>query len=216
MDHTRHIGIFDGSMEAVALIGAGGIGALTAVVLAKMGLALITVWDDDIVDRYNLATQFYRIGDLHKVKAYQIKEIIEEFSDLTNVIATAERVSVDTNIPPFASTVISAVDSIQARQDIWHALSKADAWNWYLDARMGAEVFHLYCVNRNDCDWYSETLMSLVEDDIEEEPCTSKATIYTAAIAAGHIGIAVRDILTGNPLPGLLIHNISARTIFCP
>ena len=213
MDHTRHIGIFDCSMETVTLIGAGGIGALTAVLLAKMGVAEISVWDDDKVDNYNLATQFYRISDLHRPKAHQTKEIIGQFSDETNVMATAELVTPDTNIPPYTSIIISAVDSIHARQDIWQALSKINTWSWYLDARMGAEIFHLYCVNSNNRGWYADALMSLAEDQVEEEPCTSKATIYTAAIAAGHIGMTVRDIVTGRTPPPLLVHNIRERIL---
>jgi molybdopterin/thiamine biosynthesis adenylyltransferase len=213
MDHTRHIGIFDCSMETVTLIGAGGIGALTAVVLAKMGVAEISVCDDDKVDSYNLATQFFRIDDLNKCKVHQIKQIIRQFSDETNVMSMLERVTPHTDIPTYASIVISAVDSIQARQDIWQALSKVKTWNWYLDARMGAEIFHLYCVNKNNCNWYSNALMSVCEDDVEEEPCTSKATIYTASIAAGQIGMAVRDIVTGGMPPPLLVHNIRNRVL---
>ena len=81
MDHLRHSGIFNASRFPITLIGAGGIGAITGIVLAKMGVPVLNVYDGDTVDPVNIATQFYRTSDIGSAKPFALKQIIEEFSD---------------------------------------------------------------------------------------------------------------------------------------
>ena len=58
MNHNRHVGIFQVPPHfSVHIVGAGGLGAMTALVLAKMGVRLMTVCDDDIVSEQNIPTQ---------------------------------------------------------------------------------------------------------------------------------------------------------------
>ena len=56
-NHMRHIGIFAPLEFPVRLIGAGGIGAMTAVMLAKMSDGDVRVYDDDTVDDVNIANE---------------------------------------------------------------------------------------------------------------------------------------------------------------
>jgi molybdopterin/thiamine biosynthesis adenylyltransferase len=215
MDHTRHIGIFDASGLNVTLIGAGGIGALTAVVLAKMGVSYLTVYDDDTVDDVNLPTQFFQIEDLGKNKTHAVADLARNYSDEITVQAYPTRF--DDQAPGLygSDLIISAVDSITSRQKILKAVNGLD-WDYYFDARMGAEIFQLYVVKKGDELWYQKGLMSIDESDVKEAPCTMKATIYTAAIAAGHIGAAVRKYITGGTLPRLISHNIADHILLVP
>ena len=113
----------------------------------------------------------------------------------------------------YGDIIISAVDSIWARQNIWQAVKRSAA-GWYLDARMGSEVFQLYAVNLDgDTSWYDKALSEQSDATALEEPCTSKATIYTGFIGAGHLGSAVRKIITGRPLPHFTVHNILAASL---
>jgi len=206
---------------SVTLIGAGGIGAITAVVLAKMGVPYLQVFDDDYVDKVNLSTQFHRLADLRSRKVEAVRYMVEEFCDDTCVDICWSRV--DADFPPFKladQIVISAVDSIDARKDIWSVLQNA-RWSWYLDARMSAEVFQMYCMRNaldieRDWQWYADLLDRQSEDDIADEPCTQKATIYTAAMAAGHIGRAVKGIVMGEEMPKMVTHNIKERSLIVP
>jgi len=53
-DYWRQLKIFNPSKHRdikIAMIGAGSVGSFTALVLAKMGLTNITVWDDDVVEK---------------------------------------------------------------------------------------------------------------------------------------------------------------------
>lgn len=207
IDHTRHIGIFNVAHLRTCLIGAGGIGALTAVTLAKMGIPEISLWDDDSVEEINIATQFHRQSDVGLSKVDAVTAIVSMFAG--HVAAPFHsRVDASTNLPP-AEIYISAVDSIASRQDIWEAVKRSGRGNsWYIDARMGAEVYEHFIVNLGRTAWYEHALARKDDDDFPDLPCTSKATIYTADIAAGHIGAAVRRIATLTQKPGFLKHDI--------
>ena len=85
MDHTRHIGVFNAANYSVVLIGAGGIGALTGITLAKMGIGSLSIYDDDQVDPINLATQFYRLSDVGKDKVLALSEDVLEHAGLVTI-----------------------------------------------------------------------------------------------------------------------------------
>jgi len=210
------MGIFDASQISVTLIGTGGIGAITAIVLSKMGVETIALYDPDIVDDVNLPTQFFRLDDLTDFKVDAAGLAVEEFSDDTTVIANAHRVDSQTNpLELSANVIISAVDSIQSRKDIWKVAR--EAWfECYLDARMAAETFQLYAVSPMDMAWYTNMLNRQTDENTPDLPCTEKATIYTAAFAAGHIAHAVKEIALGRSLPHAVIHDINARRIVVP
>jgi molybdopterin/thiamine biosynthesis adenylyltransferase len=124
IDHTRHIGIFNVSHLRTCLIGAGGIGALTAVTLAKMGVPEISIWDGDSVEEVNIATQFHRQSDVGLSKVDAVTSMVSMFAG--HVAAPfLSRVDATTNLPP-AEIYISAVDSIASRQEIWKAIRKTE------------------------------------------------------------------------------------------
>jgi molybdopterin/thiamine biosynthesis adenylyltransferase len=212
INHTRHIGIFNAQDWPVTLIGAGGIGAITAVTLAKMGVPELTVFDLDQVDEVNISTQFYRLFDVETFKAAALADIVRDFAGAS---VQTHNVLFDENTHPdnFANPIlISAVDSIAARKGIWEAIKYED-FMWYLDARMGAEVFQLYAVHGDDYDWYDQLMSEQDDSQVEELPCTSKATIFCGALAAAHIGAAVRKIITGLPLPRMLSQDMLSNTL---
>jgi hypothetical protein len=205
-NHIRHSGLFAPLELPVRLIGTGGIGSLTAVMLAKMSDGDVMVYDDDTVDEINIATQFYRTEDIGRNKVIAITELSNQFSDTVQFFPVPERYPSSRQNP--AWMVISAVDSIISRKLIWQELIRLTGWKWYLDARMGAEKFELYCISREDIQWYSSLLSRQHDELIPDEPCTAKATFYTAAFAAGHIGKTIRKILACEKPPVWLSHDI--------
>ena len=60
MNHERHVGIYNvPTYFTVGIAGAGGLGAATALTLAKMGVVQMTVWDGDTVSEENIPTQLH-------------------------------------------------------------------------------------------------------------------------------------------------------------
>jgi molybdopterin/thiamine biosynthesis adenylyltransferase len=220
MDFTRQVDIIYPEMldrYPVTLIGAGGIGAATALALAKMGVQHLEIYDDDTVDDINMPNQLHRVSDIGLPKVTAVAFMIKEFSDEIHGVARQKQIRRG-DVLDHAGILISAVDSIKARQAIWGATAWEGgiSFRWYLDARMGAETFQLYTVKADDIDWYSEMLTDLSDDDVPDEPCTARATIYTGFIAAGHIAHQVKRIAMGQPVPSVLIHDISSNQLLTP
>jgi len=214
MDHTRHLGIYDASNLSVVLVGSGGIGAITALTLAKMGVRYLAVYDDDEVSEVNLPTQLHKVKELGTKKVYALSEVLHEFSDEVDLFPVSERVTPDTRFE--AGIVISAVDSIQARKDIWQAVDHSNVL-WYLDARMGAEEFQMKVVDMQDpasVVRYDREIAREDDANIPDAPCTMKATFYCANLAAAMIGRTVRMIATGITPPYRYVQNLISDFVF--
>ena len=212
MDHTSHSAIFNASRLSITVIGAGGIGAATCLALAKMGVPFFTIIDDDVVSDVNMPTQLHRLADLGRPKAEAVSDMISEFSDdIQSILCIEERVDANA-IPLTDQIIISCVDSIQARQDIWKAV-QGGRNQLYLEARMGAEVFQLHCVDPKDNVWYDRYVTSQSDAEIADVPCTSKATIYTAFLAAAMIADAVKKFITGQALAHKIVLNLTNNSL---
>lgn len=205
MDHVRHIEIYNAQDLLVTLVGAGGIGAITALTLAKMGVGYLEIWDDDVVGHENLATQLHRLSDVGTLKVDALAETIRLFADDTTIVPMAARITPGMRIS--GKIVISAVDSIQARKDIWAALK--GNFEWYIDARMGAEKAEIFIVHRDNCAWYADLLAETEEGDIPEVPCTMKATYFCSSMIAGILGSLIRKLATGQPMPKAITYDMT-------
>ena len=179
-----------------------------------MGVMGIEVFDADVIAEENLATQFHRLNDLNRLKVDALKDMLLEFADETEIDAHPWRVDGSTRFE--GRIVISAVDSIRTRKDIWTAWMASPA-RWYFDARMGAEEFHLHVVDRKNVEsvrWYLDLLSEQTEDNVAQEPCTAKATIFTASFAAAIIGRAVRQIAVGKAPAHHYVYNLKSDFLF--
>lgn len=178
--------------QPIQIIGAGAIGGWTTLALAKMGFGHLTVWDFDFVDSVNMGSQLYRIKDIGKPKVDALTQIVEEFTGLR--IASNNR--------PYTSDklngiVITAVDSMAVRKQIFGTLRDWPLTRTIIDPRMGAEQALLYVIRpslRGDCEAYEKSLYS--DSESVQERCTAKATIYTANLLSGLVCKAVKDELT--------------------
>lgn len=207
--HMRQLDVL--SEEAIktpiALIGVGGIGSNTAYLLTKMGFSDLLLVDPDEVEEHNLSTQFFMEEDIGVPK---VQALLLNLLTLTN----GNKPSVE--ILPFNDThvrdiVISGVDSMESRQEIWDILKKTDGWNWYIEARMGLEMTRVYCVNK-----YDEKAIKLYEttlypaDEATEEPCTARSIGYNTFFIASLIGSLTRKIVMDESVPVEIIGNIGS------
>lgn len=159
-----------------------------------MGLGL-TLLDDDTVSNENLGTQFHFVSDVGRDKADAVTNMVERFVDDVNITAAKKRVGYDANFN--TDIVISAVDSIASRKELFWATRNSPV-PWFMDTRMSAEEFHLYVVKMiGNTRWYEDMIAGENDQNVPELPCTSKATIYLASVAAGIIGAAVKTIAIG-------------------
>ena len=178
--------------EKITIIGAGAIGSFVALSLAKMGFGDITIFDDDKIEEENMNCQFYRFKDIGKQKVYALQELVVDF---TKTLLEAKNERYQHGI--FPGIVISAVDSMEVRKQIWmnHKM-KSPGTRAIIDPRMGAETALLYVMNpmdKADIESYEKTLYT--DEAAIQERCTAKSTIYTACMLSGLVAKAVKDLV---------------------
>ena len=135
MNNSRHSGIFTiPSTASIDIIGAGGLGATTALTLAKMGYRYMNIYDGDVVSEENTGTQLHKPSDIGKQKVMALAGTLMEFSDEIYISPFYERVDEDSKL--YSPIIISAVDSINARKQIWEAVLASDN-DFYIEMQHG-------------------------------------------------------------------------------
>ena len=194
----------------IHLIGCGGIGSFTALVLSKMGVQHLHLYDPDAIEEHNLPNQLFRLRDVGRFKVEALQEIIQEFAG-----APVEIQLVEVEARRMTGVVISGVDSMRARKAIWARSIRYRAGVLrYLDARMGAEVARIYAVNPTDPDdirLYEKTLYA--DEDAEVLPCTAAAIIYSGFAIASLIGNLVKRLATEEHLPREILLDLKTLTL---
>lgn len=175
----------------ITVIGAGAIGGLTVLTLAKMGFKNITAIDFDRVEIENVGVQFFRFSDIGKQKVVALQEIVKDFAG----IQIKPRDEKYAGKESFAGIVISAVDSMAVRKLIWDKHKGMPATKIVIDPRMGAETGLMYAMDPTspkDIASYEKTLYS--DRAASHEPCTAKATYYTASMLSGLVAKTAKDV----------------------
>lgn len=178
-DFSDQAEIFDPSSfdEPVTIIGCGGIGSSTIPTLASMGIKKFVLYDDDVVEPRNVASQLiYRPRDIGRFKADVCKEYIEEYNSIADVEVRKRKFTANDEID--TSVVISAVDSMTARKEIWQAVKE----NKYtvqllLDGRIGGQHSSLFAVDPLQSDWYEKNWL-FSNEEASPLPCSRRAIIY--------------------------------------
>lgn len=179
--------------QRITVIGAGAIGSFVVLALSKMGFYDIVVYDFDKVSDANMSCQWFRTKDIGKPKVEALRELIREFTDL-EITSNDERFDGSQKLE---GIVVSSVDSMKARALIWECVKNNEDVKWLIDPRMAAEYALSYVMNphsEKDQITYEKTLYT--DQNSVEEPCTAKATMYTATMIAGYVAKHVKDVLT--------------------
>ena len=200
IDHWRQMDIVspkDLSKYPVTVIGAGGIGSFTVQALTKMGVSNLTVYDPDIVELHNIANQGYRTEDIGQTKVEALKTICKQMSGV-EIKAIPEKFSRQR----VSGIVISGVDSMAARIDIWGGLKYNSTVCFYIDARMGVQVTRVHTVRPWNVTEFAQFEKNLYPDDLAaQEPCTAQSVIYTVYGTASFLANMVKRIAKGDPVP---------------
>ena len=177
----------------IHVIGAGGIGSWTTLLIAKMGCPQIYVYDDDIVEEHNIASQFFtekQQGQL-KVEALQ-KNVLQQtgIKIMTAPQNLEEKIS--------RGLIIMAVDSIEERGRLANIYKDKDIY--IIDGRMGGLQLEIHTCPSN---YYPKTIVS--PEEIDHEPCTAKSICFNCAVIGGLIANYVRLFIDGRIINGNII-----------
>jgi molybdopterin/thiamine biosynthesis adenylyltransferase len=161
------------------VIGVGAIGRQVALQLAAIGARRLDVVDFDRVEKSNVTTQGYLACDVGQPKVDATRRAMEQIDPTIVVRTVADRFRAKQQV---GNAVFCCVDSISARAAIWRTVK--DRCQFWADGRMLGEVIRvLTAVDCGDRDHYTSTLFPQAEAQLGQ--CTSRSTLYAAAVAAG-------------------------------
>jgi sulfur carrier protein ThiS adenylyltransferase len=198
--------------EAV-VIGVGAIGRQVAIQLSSLGVPRLALYDDDLVQVENLASQGYWPENLQSLKVNATAELCRRIHPQIQVKAVPERFKRSTarSLPMEGSLVIvCCVDSIVTRRLIWETIRPMA--QLFIDGRMNAEVLRVITVDEPAVDdTYQGTLFGA--EEAFTGPCTARSTIYTASIVAGLMVHQFTKWLRGIPVDRDVTLNLLAAEL---
>lgn len=183
--------------KKVVIGGCGGIGSWLSLLVSRAGL-IPFIYDDDKIEAHNIGGQFFELNDVGLYKVEAIRKILIEFSNTFSYTLSEKYIksSMRSNI------MFSAFDNMKARKIMFENfkefiehtnVSELSIKPIFIDGRLGAEYFEIYCVTEDKIEEYEKTLFE--DSEIQDLPCTAKQTSHTATmIAANMVGFLTNHI----------------------
>ena len=209
--YVRQLGIYnpdERQQDAVTLVGVGGIGSFAALGVAKLGVPKITLYDPDEVEVHNIPNQLYDDTDVGNRKTHATADKVSAVAPTTRI----EYHSVGLPHPehPLSGVVVSGLDSMEARHDLWHEAIKLNpSVPLYLDARISGEFIVVYAANPTDMEdinGFERTLYS--DDSAEELSCTERGIIDVGLQVGAMVTRLVRRHFTDREVPRINMMNM--------
>jgi molybdopterin/thiamine biosynthesis adenylyltransferase len=190
----------------ILIVGAGGIGSNAAYLLAKTDKAY-TIVDFDIVEEHNYGGQFFKRNSIGKNKIRALDDTLRLF-DANKAHSYFNARFDEKYIYEDIDIVISAVDSMAVRKEIFEAVvKKAKEYQkkiLFIDGRLLAEYYKVIAFDTSEDAKvlkYKEELLKN-DDDFEEENCTTKQTTHIAmrlgADIVTYINLYIENEIFGN------------------
>lgn len=196
------------------IIGLGGIGSWLSLSLSRTGTN-IYVMDNDCIEEHNIGGQFYGLSYVNMPKTDATKSNIEIYSG--QIITTfQERYTKESDI--ISNYCFSAFDNMEGRKNLFENWvkhcetlnNKEDAL--FVDGRLNAEKYWIYTVryNQEDIEKYRKELFD--DSEIEDLPCTEKATTYSALGIASQMTSSFINHIS-NLEAGFELRNINFKVV---
>lgn len=188
--------------------GAGGIGSWLTLLLARLAIDNIVVYDFDTLEEHNMSGQCYPTSAIGQPKVTALHGLVKSFAD-TDITQMLEKVTPDSFGTNF---MFGAFDNMTARAAIFEVWTKfVGSWRevkakveagettWeaeemspdepiYIDGRLRLEQFQIFCITADDEKIKQYTEEQLFPDtDVPDEECTLKQSSHTAAMIGGHM-----------------------------
>lgn len=173
----------------VIIAGIGGIGSNVAFQLARMAPANITLYDEDIVERVNMAGQLYSTNDIGQRKVDAIASMISAYTLAKQVNAVPSKFTDNTEA---GDIMICGFDNMTARKIFYNSWKRhvqtltpdSRAKCLFLDGRLSIDTLQIFCIQGDDkvsMDRY-ETEFLFSDFQAEHTVCSMKQTTYLACM----------------------------------
>jgi len=207
----RQSGIVDGnklSKVNVTLVGAGGIGSVTASFLAKMGVKNFRLYDFDDVEVHNIPNQMFPISSVGQPKVDALAAHMR-YMEGEDLFIECFNEKFTTKHRDESGILICAVDSMEAREDIWRAAKLSKSVMHFIDGRMGGWVCHrMYAdmVQKEDKKYYESTLFA--DEEAVALPCTERAIIFNTGAIGSIIADTVAKVVQEHPVQRHVVYDM--------
>ena len=183
---------------SVAVAGLGGIGSWASYFMARCNPYEMQIFDYDYVAVHNMGGQMFNVEDIGERKVYCMQNKIRRFyTGMLYAYDTKFRI----NYPGY-DIVLSCVDSMSSRKDIFETYRNESRKKLLIDGRLAAEQFQVLCVDFTDAYSVERYQKEFLFDDKEAEQtiCSYKQTSYMSAMIASYmVNMAVNFVSNMNP-----------------
>lgn len=208
--------------KPIVVIGAGGVGSMAVLALAKMGCQNISVVDFDKVEEHNQPSQLYGKKHVGMAKVDALYEIILELAD-------KEIFAYNMNFEDYVSIsgeegadlsntiVIVAVDSLDARRSIFASIMKKahKVPDFYIDARMAEELIVILTLPLNDREKIEKYVASLNPKRRPYiAPCTSRAIVYNTLCIGSFLASIIKKYAKNETIKPEYTIDLSSYNIY--
>lgn len=203
-NYSHQEGLFETRYaKKTVVFGAGSVGGYVPIYLGGMGVKDIEVWDADSVASHNIPMSVYRAGnpkspelperpsDVGRLKVHVLREIVAEKTGII-IKVFPEMYTGQTKLKNVS--VISCVDTMSARRDIWKRVKKNPSIHLFCDTRVAEyylEVLAIAPCDPQDIKRYEALLCD--DKDTKRQMCGMHGTPLVASRAAN---IAVQNLTT--------------------
>ena len=179
------------NMPEITVGGMGTIGSWLSFFLTRASFPLV-IYDFDSVDITNVeGGQLYPRNAIGKLKTEAFLDMSIVYSGFTEIEVCSE-FTTDSMI---SDVCVAGFDNMRARKLMWEAWKANDNRELFIDGRLSAENFQIYVVKRDDD--YTKYEATLFEDnEVEELPCSYKATSHCGAMIGSYITGIITNWLT--------------------
>jgi hypothetical protein len=180
--------------QDICIAGLGGIGSWTALLISRLNVNLLALYDNDKVSEINMSGQLFRHEYIGCSKVYACNQNIYTFTDMRRIQAFPNRYTRSSNFYPIT---ICAFDNMEARKEAFYNWSnyiyknkEIDASKClFIDGRLSLEELQIFCMSGTDREYWKKYDGDYLFDGAEavQAPCSAKQTTYMASMIASLI-----------------------------
>ena len=203
MDLSRHISVFNPTAvkNDVHIIGVGATGSFVAMMLARMGVPVINIYDFDDVEIHNIPNQYYDTGDLGKLKAEALADKLRLINPDITVNVGKEAVKPE-DVSNMSGYLFSLVDSMKVRKELWEAAKANTNLINVWESRLGSDQARVYSLPIEKDKDYSRYEQDFYDDDnAEVSACGTSITVLPIVMMTASLMIVqFIDLVMENPV----------------
>lgn len=186
---------FNAVKVPVTIIGVGTIGSWTSLLISRLGVPRMDLYDEDTIERTNLAGQLFPTSSIGLRKVNMAQALIKGFNYGIVTYPIPSHITSDHIL--HTPIVISGVDSMNARKVIWKAIKNSEDVKYYIDGRMSAEGLQVLTVdlsNPHQIEKYEKEWLFDSSEATGGEVCSYKQTSHIGAMIGAFIANIVTNI----------------------